>query len=182
MSFEVVEKKSSGTGLRLNYPALNLTKNTSTFNFAFCQALGIKKVGTKLLVQLLFDKTTDRFALKINKVKEESTNVAEEPNTIVITYNKSRQCQIYLRSMLRQLGYIITKSFAAPVEYDEKLGLWIFTLPKECKASEFSEVDTEENDKKLKNKLSEAERKLLKKSKRKNKNKNRKASDIVNRE
>lgn len=174
MAFKVVEK-SGGGGARLTVPAVHLTKNTSCISYLFCKALGLKKVGTKLGVELLHDEESGKFGLQFNLDNPESC-------TTVIAYTKSHQCQIYLRSMLRGLGYVITKSHAAPVTFDKTNNLWIFEIPEMFKAVP-QEIDQPKPTVKVVKKTAKSlDPEVVKKGKRKLKNKLRKTSDIASRE
>ena len=121
MGFKKVEKKGARAS-KLDVPAIHLGKNTSTFNHKFCTALGLTVVGTKVGVDLMYDAEENKFALRIG------TKDVKDFDTIV-PFNKSHQCQIYLRGMLKSLGYAIIKTDPQPLEYDEENDIWTFDIP-----------------------------------------------------
>jgi hypothetical protein len=139
MAFEKVHK-AQGRASKMDVPAIHLSKTTSTFNLKFCEALELNVVGTKLGVDLLYDKVDNKFAFRIGK------DNLDQYDTI-IQFNKSHQCQIYLRGMLKSLGFAMTKTVPRALKYDEDSELWIFSIPDKHRIDAQAEAEKSSLDK-----------------------------------
>jgi len=154
MAFEQLHSQS-GTQ-RLTIPALTIGKSMVTMNMAFCEAVGMKIVDDKRGLDLLYDTETNTFAIRIHKkLKKDGTPKGDK----IITYNKSHQVQVYLKSMFKQRGYDVDKTIQIVVERDKKLKMWLFQIPEEFKNTEGKKVKVLKNKakKKQKNKRKKSE-------------------------
>jgi len=121
MGFKKVEKTSARAS-KMQVPAIHLSKTTSTFNLKFCTAVGLTVTGTKMGVDLMYDKEKSIFAFRVGLKKLSTFDT-------IVPFNKSHQCQIYLRGMLKQMGYAMLYTDPQPLEYDKEADLWIFSIP-----------------------------------------------------
>jgi hypothetical protein len=125
----------------------------TTMNMAFCEKVGMENVGDSVGVSVFYDDDDDIFGIKIfDKDPTAGDKLAK--------YNKSRQAQIYLKTMLRQAGYYPRKTIQIKVKYNKKHKMYLFKIGEEHKGK-----PEEDKDVKI----------LNKKSKRKEKNKRRKS-------
>lgn len=154
------EKLSRSVRKKVLHPDLYITKTNATLNMAFCNAIGLTEVGTKAGLDMLYDKETGQFAFKIYVKKPER-------GEILATYNTSHQCQIYVKTMLRQADISIKEPCHCELNHDKESGLWIFSVPKENteSAAESQAVKREvgEIKRKIKRKEKSKKTKILKK-------------------
>jgi len=150
MAFKKLEARAGS--VRLNVPALTIGKSMTTMNMAFCEKVGMENVGDCVGVSVFHDEEKDRFGIKIFENPEDGDKLAK--------YNKSRQAQIYLKTMLRQAGYWPRHTIQIKVKYNKKFDMYLFKIDEEHKGK-----PEEDKDVKV----------LNKKSKKREKNKRRKS-------
>ncbi len=146
------KKLSKATRKKVPYPDLYITKTNATLNMAWCEAVGLTKVGNSLELDFLYDEEEDKFAFGIRK----------SGGDLQAKYNASHQCQVYLKTYLRQADKEITEPVHCKLKYNKKTKLWIFELDKSCWKS-YREV--QEASRAIKKKKKKVKRKKVDKKK-----------------
>lgn len=153
MAFKKLEARAGS--VRLNVPAITIGKSMTTMNMAFCEKVGMENIGDCVGVSIFFDEDDDIFGIK---VFEKDPTAGDK----LAKYNKSRQAQIYLKTMLRQADYYPRKTMQIKVKWHKKHKMYLFKISEEHKgkpeAEEAKQVKV-----------------LNKKSKKREKNKRRKS-------
>jgi hypothetical protein len=142
------------------YPDLYITRTNATLNMAFCEAIGLTEVGGQAGLDLLHDEETGNFALKIYTKNPER-------GEILATYNASHQCQVYIKTMLRQADISIKEPCHCELKLDTESKLWVFSIPKESTESTKESETVKQEIRKTKNKIKRRDKtrktKILKK-------------------
>jgi len=150
MAFKKLESRAGST--RLDVPALTIGKSMTTMNMKFCEAVGMENVGDTRGVSVFYDAEDDVFGIQIFENAEDGDKLAK--------YNKSRQAQIYLKTMLRQAGYWPRRTIQVKVKFNKKHDMYLFSIDGEHKGKPTGDKEVKV---------------LNKKSKKREKNKRRKS-------
>ena len=120
MGFEVLKKKSHR--VYNSEPAVTIgLKGLCSLNKAFVEKYKLK-VGDEARINVLYDADSGKFAVRMN---------AENPE-FTVSVRRNRQIQLYLKTILYDLGIVVSRTCNATMEHDEDSDLWIFAIPEDA--------------------------------------------------